>query len=77
MQILAKADMRIVALYDQQLVHGDGEEELGRMLRRKFCETQEAVLQVLLSTVTSLQQNSLAVGYTPHNVLYARLPTPS
>ena len=40
--------MRIVALYDQQLVHGEGEEELGRMLRQKFCETQEAVLQVWL-----------------------------
>jgi phosphoenolpyruvate carboxylase len=46
LQILAKADMRIVALYDQQLVRGEGEEELGRMLRQKFCETQEAVLQV-------------------------------
>ena len=45
MQILAKADMRIVALYDQQLVSGQGEEELGRMLRQKFCDTQEAVLQ--------------------------------
>ena len=41
--------MRIVALYDQQLVHGEGEEELGRMLRHKFCETQEAVLQVRLN----------------------------
>ena len=53
LQILAKADMRIVALYDQQLVHGEGEEELGRMLRQKFCETQEAVLQVPRSPLLS------------------------
>ena len=46
--------MRIVALYDQQLVRGEGEEELGRMLRQKFCETQEAVLQVLRISYHSL-----------------------
>ncbi len=38
--------MRIAALYDDQLVSGEGELQLGRMLRAKFEETQEAVLQV-------------------------------
>ena len=46
LQILAKADMRIAALYDQQLVSGEAELQLGRMLRQKFAQTQEAVLEV-------------------------------
>ena len=45
-QILAKADMRIAALYDQELVSGEAELQLGAQLRRKFEQTQEAVLQV-------------------------------
>ena len=45
-QILAKADMRIAAMYDQQLVTGDGELALGALLREKFAETQENIMQV-------------------------------
>lgn len=48
-QILAKADMRIAALYDQQLVTGEAELQLGRLLRQKFVQTQEALLQVCAS----------------------------
>ena len=38
--------MRIAALYDQELVSGEAELQLGAQLRRKFEQTQEAVLQV-------------------------------
>ena len=49
LQILAKADMRIAAMYDQQLVTGEEERALGELLRKKFMETQHAVLQVISS----------------------------
>ena len=48
--ILAKADMRICSLYDEQLLEsGAKERELGLELRQKFHDTVEAVLQVCLS----------------------------
>ncbi len=48
--ILAKADMRICSIYDEQLLEsGAKERELGLELRQKFHDTVEAVLQVCLS----------------------------
>ena len=48
--ILAKADMRISSIYDEQLLEsGAKERELGLELRQKFHDTVEAVLQVCLS----------------------------
>ena len=44
--ILAKADMRIASMYDDVLVSSDKEKQLGQMLRGKFLETVDAVLEV-------------------------------
>lgn len=45
--ILAKADMRIAALYDEQLVHNPSQRALGAVIRERFMATVHAVLQVL------------------------------
>ena len=53
--ILAKADMRICSIYDEQLLEpGAKERELGLELRQKFHDTVEAVLQVSLSELSML-----------------------
>lgn len=44
--ILAKADMRIAAMYDSVLVSAPEEVALGQMLRAKFMATVDAVLEV-------------------------------
>lgn len=44
--ILAKADMRIAALYDDVLVDDAAEKKLGSELRQKFVDTVRAVLEV-------------------------------
>jgi phosphoenolpyruvate carboxylase len=44
--ILAKADMRIAALYDDVLVDDPAEKKLGAELRQKFVETVRAILEV-------------------------------
>ncbi|KAK9799807.1 hypothetical protein WJX73_001098 [Symbiochloris irregularis] len=44
--ILAKADMRIAAMYDSVLVSAPEEVALGQMLRAKFMSTVDAVLEV-------------------------------
>jgi hypothetical protein len=44
--ILAKADMRIAQLYDEQLVHDPAQRALGATIRERFLATVQAVLQV-------------------------------
>ena len=44
--ILAKADMRIAALYDDVLVDDPVEKKLGAELRQKFGDTERAILEV-------------------------------
>jgi len=44
--ILAKADMRIAALYDDVLVDDPVEKKLGAELRQKFADTERAILEV-------------------------------
>ncbi|EIE23489.1 putative phosphoenolpyruvate carboxylase [Coccomyxa subellipsoidea C-169] len=44
--ILAKADMRIAALYDEHLVHNPSQRALGAVIRERFMATVHAVLQV-------------------------------
>lgn len=44
--ILAKADMRIAALYDDILVEDPAQKALGRELRAKFSQTADAILKV-------------------------------
>ncbi|GAB4814136.1 hypothetical protein N2152v2_001182 [Parachlorella kessleri] len=44
--VLAKADMRIAAIYDEALVTDPQEKALGEALRRKYIETVSAVLAV-------------------------------
>ena len=47
--ILAKADMRIAALYDDVLVEGAEEAALGAQLRKQFLVTVDAIMQVSIS----------------------------
>ncbi|MEW5303367.1 MAG: hypothetical protein WDW36_006068 [Sanguina aurantia] len=44
--ILAKADMRIAALYDDILVEEPAQKALGRELRAKFSQTADAILKI-------------------------------
>ena len=44
--ILAKADMRIASMYDDVLVTSPEERQMGQMLRNKFLQTVDAVLEV-------------------------------
>ena len=44
--ILAKADMRIAAMYDEVLLTAPEERQLGQLLRSKFVQTVDAVLEV-------------------------------
>lgn len=44
--ILAKADMRIAELYDQQLVHDPSQRALGAAIRDRFMVTVQSILQV-------------------------------
>jgi len=46
--ILAKADMRISALYDDVLVSDPAGKKLGIELRQKFTDTVAAILEVRL-----------------------------
>lgn len=46
--ILAKADMRIAQMYDEQLVHSPSQHALGALLRECFMHTVQAVLQAPL-----------------------------
>ena len=44
--ILAKADMRIAAMYDEVLLTAPEERQLGQQLRAKFVQTVDSVLEV-------------------------------
>ncbi len=55
--ILAKADMRIAELYDQQLVADPSQRALGATIRDRFMTTVQSILQVpihLLSVSQSI-----------------------
>ena len=57
--ILAKADMRIAELYDQQLVHDPSQLALGAAIRDRFMVTVQSILQV------PTHLHSLAQSMTP------------
>ena len=66
--ILAKADMRIAQLYDEQLVHDPSQRALGATIRERFQATVQAVLQVPTS-FTDLSLLSKALSHTTHCAL--------
>lgn len=61
--ILAKADMRISAMYDDVLVSSAEERQLGQLLRDKFVSTVDAVLEVRSKGLCSLFVDTSAASF--------------
>ena len=70
--ILAKADVRIAALYDDLLVTASEEKRLGLLLRQKFQQTVDAVLEVSGECISNRCWSKLAIDAQP--ALQERMP---